>query len=255
MMTIILVTGILLLVILRARHLLVKSTVEATASHDLSRFFAPAIADQIIHSETPMIAGQGSIRPAVIVFCDIRGFSRLSTTIDPNELMCILKDYGERMGRVIQFYGGSIDKFMGDGIMATFGAASPCDAYAADAINALDELNREIDKWCKDRIAIGKPALAVGFAVAHGDVVFGAVGLDDRLDYTVIGSTVNLAAKLEKHNKKAGVRGLASEDLIDLAITQGYLPPQKDRRVLLNECVEGLSDPIDLVVLEENPKA
>lgn len=122
---ILLSTAILAIALWRARRLLVDSVVESLAHRDLERFFAPEIAHQIVSAEQRIEAGSGEIRHAAVLECDIRGFTPLAMGMDPGALMTLLADYQGRMVTVIQAHGGSIDKFMGDGIMATFGAALP----------------------------------------------------------------------------------------------------------------------------------
>ena len=94
----------------------------------------------------------------------------------------------------------------------------------------------------------GKPILPVGAAVATGPVIFGAVGDENRLEYTVIGDPVNLSAKIEKHNKTEGVRALTTLAAWDLAVLQGYRANQPGDR-LVGRIVEGVENPLDLVVL------
>ena len=119
---------------------------------------------------------------------------------------------------------------MGDGIMATFGASVTTDTYAADALRAVDHILAAADEWNAGRTAAGKPALGIGVAVASGRIIFGAVGDTTRLEYTVIGEAVNLAAKLEKHNKTEGVRAMTTVAAFELARAQGYEPPAEPVR-------------------------
>ena len=248
--TILVFTAILSLVIIRGRILLIKSANDEAAASELSRFFAPAIASRIIESEERIEAGDGVLRHAAILFVDIRGFSRLAIEETPSETMAILKEYEARMGRVIEAADGTIDKFMGDGIIATFGAAHSCSNYAASALNCVDAIIAEGESWKSDRINLSKKPLNIGAAVAMGDVVFGAVGDANHLDYTVIGPAVNLSAKLEKHNKIAGVSALTTRAVYELACEQGYNSPFK-HSILVGQNVEGVIGPLDLVMLAE----
>jgi adenylate cyclase len=113
---------------------------------------------------------------------------------------------------------------------------------------ALDEALAEIDRWNADRHTAGLHPVAVNAALTIGPVIFGAVGDDTRLEYTVIGEPVNLAAKLDKHNKKSGTRALATQDAFAMALTQGYRPraPRQTRRACR---IDGTDAPVDLVVL------
>jgi adenylate cyclase len=178
----------------------------------------------------------------------MRGFTQIASSVPPNALIALLAEYQARLVPVIQRHGGSIDKFLGDGIMASFGAARPSDSYAADALRAVDDLLSEAEAWRAAREAEGRPAPRVGAAVAVGPVLFGAVGDETRLEYTVIGEAVNLAAKLEKHTKTARVRALTTAEAFALACAQGYAPI-KDRTSLPQQHVAGVTEPVDLVAL------
>ncbi|MBT5665962.1 MAG: adenylate/guanylate cyclase domain-containing protein, partial [Rhodospirillaceae bacterium] len=148
---------------------------------------------------------------------------------------------------VIQKHGGNIDKFLGDGILATFGAVLPSDRYAVDALNAVDELVAVADAWNEERRAAGLDPIQIGMAVASGRVVFGAVGDETRLEYTVIGEPVNLSAKLEKHNRSAGTRALVTAVVYEHGKAQGYaLAAPRDRSLMT---IEGVASPVDVIVL------
>ncbi len=246
--SILLVTAIIAVAINRARNLLNRSVAEGQAAQDLSRFFSPEIADQITASEEAVSAGSGQAREAAILFCDIRGFTGFSNTHQPNEVIAMLAEYQRQIVPILQKHGGTIDKFMGDGIMVTFGAALPTDTYAADALRAVDELMLGAEAWNAGPVAAGEPELRVGAAVASGRLIFGAVGDESRLEYTVIGDAVNLAAKLEKATKDQKVRAHTTLETYETALAQGYVPPDtKDRRASC--AVDGVDAPVDLVVL------
>ena len=242
------VTAIIAVAIGRARRLLVRAVVDGAAAHDLARFFAPEIAQQITASEQEVSAGEGQARDAAILFTDVRGFTVFAKTVDPDVLMRALAEYQSLMVPIIQQHGGSIDKFMGDGIMATFGAAVTTSTYAADALRAIDEIMKAAEDWNIARTAAGVPALRVGAACAAGPIIFGAVGDVTRLEYTVIGDAVNLAAKLEKHTKAEKVRALTDAVTYTTAQTQGYQPRQDhEQRAACR--VEGTEALMDLVVM------
>lgn len=242
------VTAIIAVAIARARHLLVRAVAEGAAAHDLSRFFAPEIAQQITAAEQEIRIGEGQAREAAILFCDIRGFTVFANTVSPTDLMAALAEYQSRIVPIIRDHGGSIDKFMGDGIMATFGAAVTTDSYAVDALRAIDDIMVEAERWNTERAEAGKPVLRVGAACAAGRIIFGAVGDETRLEYTVIGDAVNLAAKLEKQTKEEAVRALTDATTLQIAETQGFVPSGEiERRA--NRTVEGTDAPLDLVVL------
>lgn len=247
--SILVVTAILAVAIGRARKLLIRSVAEGQAAQDLSRFFSPEIAEQITASDEAVSAGSGQTREAAILFCDIRGFTDFSHTHEPDEIIAMLTEYQRLLVPILQENGGAIDKFMGDGIMATFGAALPSATHAADACRAVDAVAAAADRWNRERMAAGQPELRVGAAVAAGRIVFGAVGNENRLEYTVIGDAVNLAAKLEKATKAEQCRALTTRETYEAARAQDYRPAGGEPRLLAARNVEGLEEPIDLVVL------
>jgi adenylate cyclase len=248
LVTIAVVTLVLALAIARARRLLIRAATEQVAAHDLSRFLAPEVAERIRRSEMVIAPGEGELRDAAILTTDLRGFTRLTATMEPDAVMRLLQEYQGRVCPAILAAGGSIDKFLGDGILSSFGAARPTDTYAADALRAADAVMAAVAVWGAERAAAGLPPVRVGLALASGRVVFGAVGDGDRLEYTVIGDAVNLAAKLEKHTKEEAVPALTDRATYDLALAQGYAPPTpRERRA--NRVVGGVAAPLDLVIL------
>src|SRR5262249_11206246 len=157
-------------------------------------------------------AGQGPRRDAAILSIDLRGFTKLSAGLPADELIALLGEYHACLVPIIQRHNGSIDKYLGDGILASFGAVSPSATYAADLCRAVEAMTEGGRKWREAREAAGKSAPRIGIAAAVGEVVFGTIGHESRLEYTVIGDVVNLAAKLEKHTKREAVQALTTEE-------------------------------------------
>lgn len=245
-LAVLVVTGMLALALARARHLLESAVSQQRAVADLSLFFDDSVARRITGSEADVMAGQGEQRDAAIVFLDMRGFTEASMRLTPTELIALLGEYQRLAVPIVKRHGGSIDKFMGDGILASFGAVSPDPAYAANALRAVDAILLAVDDWRAARLAADKPAPDVGAGLATGRVVFGIIGDDKRLEYTVIGDAVNLAAKLEKHNKVEKTRAITTRVAYELALSQGF-----DARKELRDArsVAGVAAPIDLAVL------
>ena len=246
--TIAAVTTILAFAIHAARRMMTQAVTGAQAQENLSRFFAPEIAQQISRSGDAISAGDGEAREAAILNLDVRGFTALASSASPQEVMSVLADYQRRMVPIIQRHGGAIDKFLGDGIMATFGATRPLEDYAARAMAALEECMEAAAEWSAEQFALGRPPLTINGALASGRIVAGAVGDATRLEYTVIGDAVNLSAKLEKHNKVQGCRALALKETYDAACAQGY-KPRGQHQTLKGVMVGGVSVPVDLVAV------
>ena len=248
--SILVVTALIAAALYRAKGLLVRAVSEQTAARELSRFFAPEIAERIKGAEDHIRAGAGEMREAAILNLDLRGFTTLAGMLPPQEVMRLLAEYQQRMVPVIRRHGGSIDKFLGDGIMATFGAVRPSQQPAAEALAALEAAMAEAAAWQTESAAAGRRCPQVNGAVATGRVLFGAVGDDTRLEYTVIGDAVNLAAKLEKHNKELGVRALCDRTSYQRAVAQGYTPAGTTTPTTVSGArIAGLGEPVDLVIV------
>jgi adenylate cyclase len=246
--SILVVTGVLALAVRQARNRLIEAVTGKQASENLSRFFAPEIASQISRDGHQLMAGAGQACEAAILNLDVRGFTKLASTATPQEVMGVLADYQRQMVPIIQRHGGSIDKFLGDGIMATFGATRSQEDYAARALSALEECMQAAARWVDEQERQGRPPLTVNGAVASGRIIAGAVGDETRLEYTVIGDAVNLSAKLEKQNKVIGCRALALKETYDAALAQGY-KPQGTHRAMPRVDVVGVAAPVDLVAV------
>jgi adenylate cyclase len=245
----VMVTLILALALHRARKVLIRATTEQIAASELARFFAPEVAGRIRDTESAIRPGEAELRDAAIVMTDLRGFTPLSHELAPREVIGLLGEYQSRMVQVISDHGGSVDKFMGDGILASFGASRPSPTFARDALRAVEALIAAADAWTLEWRRDGRrPAPPVGIATATGRVMFGAIGDETRLEYTVIGDPVNLAAKLEKHSKAERARAICPAETLELARAQGFEPvvPVEIRRA---RAVEGLAGELDLAVL------
>lgn len=248
-LTILLVTGVLAFAVHRGRQLFVVAIRDEAALQDLMRFFGRGVTETVLGAETQAHAGMAVEREAAIIMLDIRGFTTLSAGLEPRQVVQMLTELHAHVIPIVRDHGGIIDKFMGDGIMATFGAVDPSPTAAADALRALEAIMAAAREW-RRRVAEtgGNTSFELQGAVVAGTVVFAIVGASDRLEYTVIGEAVNLAAKLEKHNKSQGTRALATVDTFDLAIRQGYTPSGVVRRIIDQE-VQGAAGRMDLIVV------
>jgi adenylate cyclase len=243
---ILLVTAILTVGARRAQQTLLTAVREEAAGREIRRFLSQGVADQISMSEELIEAGHAAERQAAIMMLDIRGFTPFSTTVPPTEVVRMLTSFHARIVPIIQDNKGVVDKFLGDGVMITFGAVAPSATAAADALRALDAILEEALAWQSSLAGLGlKTPLKVNAAVASGTVVFATLGDATRLEYTVIGEAVNLAAKLEKHNKVERTRAILPAYTLKEARAQGYVPTiEPEPRPGAH--VAGVTDPIDL---------
>ena len=131
-----------------------------------------------------------------MLFGDIRGFTRLAESAGPEEIAALLSEYYAAMIDAVFDHQGTLDKFTGDGIMAVWGAPLPLDDAADLALSAARAMRRELAVQNDRRRGAGKPPIEAGFGLSYGTVFAGNIGSERRLEYTVVGDPVNLAARL-----------------------------------------------------------
>ncbi len=141
---------------------------------------------------------------ATIMFTDIRGFTAMSERLEPEEVFAFLNDYLGRMIEVIAARGGFIDKFLGDGILAVFGLPVASETHADDAFAAAMDMRVALAGLNAERAASGRDPVRIGIGMHTGELIAGNVGSSKKLQFTVIGDTVNLASRLEGLNKDFG---------------------------------------------------
>jgi len=154
----------------------------------------------------------GESLEVTILFTDIRSFTTISEKMDPQQLVGLLNEYFTEMVGIVMQEDGVVDKYIGDAIMAVFGAPVPKPDDAVNAVRAAVRMRRALAEL-NDRLAArGKPTLRTGIGIHTGVVVAGNIGSEKRMEYTVIGDAVNLASRLETSTKELGVNVLISED-------------------------------------------
>ena len=247
-MVILAVTIILSVALYRGRSMLFEATKDHAAAMDLRRFFSPEVAASITEADTELQAGEGSQREAAILYADIRSFTATSATLAPETVLAVLAEYQNMAVEVIVEEGGRVDKFLGDGILATFGAVQDSETYAADALRAATRLVDSAEREQQRFQEAGWPhALQIGTAVSAGPVTVGVIGSKRRLEFTVIGDAVNRAAKLEDANKIQRSKALTDRATFELALAQGLDVPLLEARPQVD--VAGMKAPVDLVLL------
>ena len=168
---------------------------EALVRSNFERYFSPNIA-QVISQQQDAGRLPSEKRPVVVFFSDIRGFTPMSETMSPDEIAKLLTEYFTEMVDKVFEHGGTLDKFMGDAIMALWGApiahADDADRAVQCALEQLTELEKLNTKWKQE----GRTEVQIGIAINFGEVFAGNIGSDRRLEYTVIGDAVNTAYRL-----------------------------------------------------------
>jgi class 3 adenylate cyclase/CHASE2 domain-containing sensor protein len=187
-------------------------------------FVSPAVLGEILGGRLqPQLGGER--REICLLFSDIRGFTTLSESLPPEEVTRLLDRYFSRMVAAIHAHGGTLDKFMGDGIMAFFGAPQPRDNSCADAFAAGQAMLAALAEFNRELAAEGRAPLAIGIGLHYGAAVVGYIGAADRHEYTAIGDAVNAASRIEGLTKEAGYPLLASRAVLDrLPDRDGFVP-------------------------------
>ena len=169
--------------------------VELDRRRGLERFLPPNVVSRIIAGDALHLGGERHV--ATILFADLRGSTALAERLAPEAVVEVLNAYLRAMATSVIAEGGILDKFLGDGLMAIFGALDDGRNGAAAAARAALAIRAAVGALTRERAARGKPTVAFGVGMHTGPVVLGAVGLPERSDYTAIGDTVNTASRME----------------------------------------------------------
>lgn len=236
----------------RTKHLLregvaflsAASRARAAAEGTLGAYLSPEVAAQALAGKAPTPGGVR--RPVGILFSDLRGFTAYGETLSPERLVAELNDYLEAMVPAITAQGGTIDKFMGDGIMVVFGATEAQPDAALRAIRTAIAMGRALAEHNEERAARGRPPLEHGIGIHWGNAIVGNIGTKQRLDHTAIGDVVNTASRLQSETKRIGVQVLISGAAVKAAreaSTDGRAPLCASRGRMR---VRGRSEAIDV---------
>ncbi|MBN3873525.1 adenylate/guanylate cyclase domain-containing protein [Nostoc sp. JL33] len=177
----------------------------------MSRYLTPHVAEQVMAlGEDALMVGER--KEVTILFSDIRGYTTLTENLGAAEVVSLLNQYFETMVEAVFNYEGTLDKFIGDALMAVFGAPLPLtENHAWRAVQSALDMRRRLEEFNQRRIIQAQPQIRIGIGISSGDVVSGNIGSRKRMDYTVIGDGVNLSSRLEAVTKDYGCDILLSE--------------------------------------------
>lgn len=184
--------------------------VELDRRRGLERFLPPTVVERVIQGDPLRLAGER--QTVTILFADLRGSTALAERLAPEEIVGVLNTYLRVMASCVIEAGGILDKFLGDGLMAIFGAMGDETHGATAAARAALAMRDRLTALNAERGARGEPVVRFGVGMHTGDVVLGAVGLPERSDYTAIGDTVNTASRMESLTKEFQVDAVLSEE-------------------------------------------
>ncbi len=181
---------------------------------NLARYFSPNVVETLAHSDSSLreIRAQN----VAVMFVDIVGFTTYADQHEPAAVVRTLRDFLERMEREVFRHEGTLDKYLGDGLMATFGTPAAGENDAVHALRCGRDMLKAVEIWNTERKQRGEAALEIGIGIHYGPVVTGDIGVN-RLELAVIGATVNIASRLEAQTRVIGVSLVASADLVERA--------------------------------------
>ncbi|MBL8664316.1 MAG: adenylate/guanylate cyclase domain-containing protein [Candidatus Odyssella sp.] len=242
---ILLVVALLLaLGVSRQMGLVVRQIAAERSRAALARYFSPNMVDEIAALDRPL--GEVRAQQAGVLFADIVGFTALAERLGPEKTMELLRGFHRRMAESVFAHGGTVDKYIGDAVMATFGTPRPSGDDALRAVRCALAMADAVARWNTERAAAGEAPIRIGIGLHYGPVVAGDMGDERRLEYAVIGDTVNTASRIEALTRERGVVALISADTVAAAgpqldaSAQGRLQPAAPAQL------RGRAQPVEL---------
>ena len=196
----------------RVRQLVAKHADSERQRGNLSRYFSANMVEELAQLDEPL--GATRQQNVAVLFADIVGFTALSEKMPPEEVIALLRDFHSILERAVFAHDGTLDKYLGDGVMATFGTPRVGPRDASNALACAFAMVEAIDRWNERRRVAGQAAIGIGIGVHYGPVVLGDIGGDRRLEFAVLGDTVNTASRIEELTRTAAVPLLVSDPLV-----------------------------------------
>jgi adenylate cyclase len=227
----------------RSVALVRASALEQTRRERLGRYFSPQVAAALAEAESGI--GRGERREVTVLFADLRDFTSLSERLAPEQVVAVLDRFHARMVDRIFAAGGTLDKYLGDGLMAYFGAPVAEPDHAERAVRCALEMQAALAALNVELRRGGLPELRMGIGIHSGSVILGDIGAPRRREYTIIGDTVNVAARIEQLTKSCDAAVLVSEE------TKARIAAALPFRAVEPIRVKGKAEPLHTYRLED----
>ncbi|SHJ98013.1 adenylate/guanylate cyclase [Shimia gijangensis] len=214
---------------------------------NLSRYFSPNVVEALSTNDEPLKKTRN--HDIAVLFVDIVGFTEFASSRKPTEVIETLREFHGLMETAVFGHGGTLDKYLGDGLMVTFGTPEPTDRDAVNALECIHAMMDALDEWNEDRIARGQPPLRVGFGAHFGPAVLADIGAH-RLEFAVVGNTVNIASRLEALTRGLNARLVISDTMRDKILEQGGHDDLQALRQFPDQAIRGVEDKLTVWAFE-----
>ncbi|MDB9528566.1 GAF domain-containing protein [Oscillatoria sp. CS-180] len=215
----------------------------------LYRYMTPGVAERVMALGEDMLM-RGERREVTVLFSDIRGYTTLTENLEADKVVEMLNAYFETMVEAVFTFEGTLDKFIGDAIMAVYGAPLPLQNHAWAAVQSALDMRQRLVTFNEERVAQSQPKVRIGIGISSGEVVSGNIGSQRKMEYTVIGDGVNLSSRLEGVTKQYGCDIVLSEHTYELCKDKIWV------RELDKTRVKGKTQPVsifELLDFKKNP--
>ncbi|MFO1184548.1 MAG: adenylate/guanylate cyclase domain-containing protein [Bauldia sp.] len=197
----------------RSRAIALRQVKAERERTQLARYFSPNLVEQLADADRDL--GEVRQQTVAVMFADIVGSTTLAEGEPPTAVIGMLRQFHERMQAAVFAHGGTLDKYLGDGLMATFGTPDPGPRDAANALACARAMMASLELWNAERAAAGQSGISLSIGIHWGPVVLGDVGGDSRLEFATVGDAVNVASRLETITRDFGADIIVSADLAE----------------------------------------
>jgi PAS domain S-box-containing protein len=184
----------------------------------LTRHFSPNMVEELMQAGGRI--GIARTQPMAVLFSDLYDYTEMIAEMSGEQVIALLRDFHTIIEDAVFNHGGTLDKYIGDGVMATFGTPSAGPMDATNAIAATRQILRELVRWNQQREARGERRIRIGVGLHFGQATLGDVGTDQRFELTVVGDTINIASRIEQLSRLVRTAVVASDDIVQQAIAE-----------------------------------
>lgn len=184
----------------------------------LARHFSPNMVEELMQAGGAF--GAPRTQPVAILFADLYDYTEMISSMTGAQVIALLREFHAIVEDAVFNHSGTLDKYIGDGLMATFGTPSPGPLDATSAIAATRQMLRELNRWNAARAARGENRIRIGIGLHFGPATLGDVGTEQRFELTVVGDTVNIASRIETLSRQVGTAVVASDELVQRALSE-----------------------------------